>query len=172
MKLAMHFAALRRHIHNGFTLIELLVVIAVIGILAGLVLFALDPLEQMARARDATRASAFNQVVRASQIYLTTEITSWPAGTTWMQPLVDSGELKTFPDNPQTGSYTPCDNMNLSHNGFCMNDSGGAITIYVKAESKATKRNCNGGTTWYIWTSLTQKAGLTCDQPSRFANIF
>ncbi|HLD01481.1 MAG TPA: prepilin-type N-terminal cleavage/methylation domain-containing protein, partial [Patescibacteria group bacterium] len=38
---------------KGFTLIELLIVIAVLGVLATIVLVAIDPLEQLSRGTDA-----------------------------------------------------------------------------------------------------------------------
>lgn len=44
-------------IKNGFTLIELLVVIAILGILATLVVLAINPAEAQRKGRDATRLS-------------------------------------------------------------------------------------------------------------------
>ena len=43
--------------NKGFTLIELLVVVAILGILAGIMLLALNPAEAQRKTRDATRIS-------------------------------------------------------------------------------------------------------------------
>jgi general secretion pathway protein G len=55
---------------KGFTLIELLVVIAIIGILAGILFFAIDPADQKVRAEDAKRIAIFNGVQKALDLYL------------------------------------------------------------------------------------------------------
>lgn len=50
---------------RGFTLIEILVVIGMIGILAGAVLVAVNPLKQFAQARNAKRVSDVNAILNA-----------------------------------------------------------------------------------------------------------
>src|ERR1700704_6424972 len=69
---------------EGFTLIELLIVIGVLGVLAAALLVALNPLEQLARGRDAGRLSSVNQLGRAMQNYVTQQGTNvYPvSGTT------------------------------------------------------------------------------------------
>jgi prepilin-type N-terminal cleavage/methylation domain-containing protein len=54
-----------KKVTRGFTLIELLVVIAVIGVLAAIVLLAVNPTEQLARGRDANRISAVEGLGKA-----------------------------------------------------------------------------------------------------------
>lgn len=50
---------------RGFTLIEILVVIGMIGILAGAVLVAVNPLKQFAQARNAKRVSDVSAILNA-----------------------------------------------------------------------------------------------------------
>jgi len=55
---------------KGFTLIELLIVIAIVAILAGVVLVAVNPAEQMKRARNAERYAEVNVLMNAVSQYL------------------------------------------------------------------------------------------------------
>ena len=59
-------------LRKGFTLIELLIVIAILGILAVAVLSAINPVEQMKKARDAGRKSDAAELLNAHERYFTT----------------------------------------------------------------------------------------------------
>jgi prepilin-type N-terminal cleavage/methylation domain-containing protein len=54
---------------RGFTLVELLIVIALIGVLAVAVLAAINPLEQLNRARDTGMESDASQLLAAIDRY-------------------------------------------------------------------------------------------------------
>lgn len=58
--------------HSGFTLMELLIVIGVLGILAAGLLAAIDPFEQLKKARDTNNRSAAIEFLGASQRYYAT----------------------------------------------------------------------------------------------------
>lgn len=67
-------------LQKGFTLIELLVVIAVLGIMAAIVMIAIDPGTQLARARDAQRKADVRTIANALEQYYTINL-AYPAKT-------------------------------------------------------------------------------------------
>lgn len=73
---------MRNKNQKGFTLIEVLVVIAIIGMLAGLVLIALN--NARAKGRDGKRTADFKQIVTAMALYYN-QNGSWPSsGGNWV----------------------------------------------------------------------------------------
>jgi len=81
--------------NKGFTLIELLVVIAVLGILASVVLVAINPGERINEANDAGKKSDVGQVATALESYFTNNNGSYTGATS--ATLVSLGYLKRFP---------------------------------------------------------------------------
>jgi prepilin-type N-terminal cleavage/methylation domain-containing protein len=95
----------------GFTLIELLVVIAIIGILAAVVLVAINPAERIAEANDSKTKSNLGQVATAIESCYTANNGSYAAECRSAQvvagpanDLTDGGYLKqAMPVSSTTG---------------------------------------------------------------------
>ena len=163
---------------KGFTLIELLVVIGILGVLAAVVLTAIDPLEQFARGRDSGRLSTVDQLGHAAQAYYTQngiypddEI---PPSPPWMTALQSDGDLKNIPSNAAysaNGAHNPnCAADDIKQNNYCyvQNTAQDAI-IYTRAESRS---NCNKANptppctnltqnnAWIVWDSIDGRTGL------------
>lgn len=65
---------------KGFTLIELLIVIGVLGILAGIILVAVDPAKRLRQARDARRHAEVNAILNAILNYTVDNVGTAPTG--------------------------------------------------------------------------------------------
>lgn len=156
---------------KGFTLIELLIVIAVLGVLAAVVLVAINPIEQLARTRDAGRKTTVGQLKNAVQAYYTSRA-SWPAtGNNWITTLVTAAELKQA---PAPIAYTlnttnACEPATTNgQNDFCYataiiagNTEG---IVYVGLESGSEIAKCPAGQTpYFIWNSAEGRAGVICN---------
>ena len=165
-------------------MIELLVVITVLGVLATIVLLAVNPGEQLARGRDTNRISAVTQLGRASVIYYSVRGTSYPPigiANDWMVSLVNTGDVKVRVGNPGYGSttgMTVCTDTRIQKfgvtNGTTTPTEFGhcyvrttALTdaiVYVQLESERSKTktgNC-ANTTWVIFATSVGKTGLWC----------
>lgn len=162
-------------ISKGFTLIELLIVIAVLGILAAVVLVAINPLEQLARGRDAGRKNTVGQLATAVQAYYTSRNAQYPPETpsTWINGLVSSGELKTAPALiSYSGGIAKCTPPSpgtdgSEQNGYCYDYDSPPGTndaiIWVRLESTVENSNCPSGEgRIFAWSSVQNKAGVAC----------
>ncbi|HEX8931778.1 MAG TPA: type II secretion system protein [Patescibacteria group bacterium] len=155
-------------IGRGFTLIELLVVIAIIGVLAGVMIVIINPLEQLARGRDAGRKQTVSQLGNSIQGYYASQNAYPTQNATWLSTLQTAGELKALPTNPTSAGYTTgCNTAGVAQNGYCYQTSlsGTDAMVYARAESKSftTTAGCVGSTVaWIVWSSAEGKAGLVC----------
>ncbi len=66
--------------HRGFTLLEILLVVAAIGILAGIVILALNPGKQLGDTRNAQRRADVNTILNAAYQYSIDNSGNFPGG--------------------------------------------------------------------------------------------
>lgn len=162
---------------KGFTLIELLIVIAVIGILAAVVLAAIDPAEQLRRGRDSSRLQTIATLGHAMAAYETVQLgnisgafTTMPAATaTWMtDTIIASGDIKAAPTAPSGSSCNaPAANCQGVW-GYAPN--GTDFFIWTQAESNSALTKANNGVKCpaatpvavYVYDSSKGQAGVTC----------
>lgn len=71
--------------NEGFTLIEILIVIAIVGILAGVVFVALDPLTRFQDARDSSRWDNITEILSAIKLYQVDNKGSLPSSVSGMK---------------------------------------------------------------------------------------
>ena len=152
---------------KGFTLIELLIVMAILGVLAVVVLVAINPAEQMRRARDAGKISGAQQIGRAVVAYYTAN-GLLPAEATWAADLVASQELSVIPTGITTDGDTVCTNGDLVENTWCYSaegNGGGANqdTFTVSAELFSQQRiaQCASGVPFSIFSSESLRLGIS-----------
>lgn len=156
---------------NGFTLVELLIVIAILGTLAVVVLVALNPVQQLARTRDAGRRSTISQLGHAMEAYSTGRGGVYLApSATWMTSLVSAGEIATAPQNPtysaSASGASACTTAGLAQNGFCYNTfaTNSRAILYARLESQSENSKCPAANpaAWAVYSSSNSGAGILC----------
>jgi len=147
----------------GFTLIELLIVIAIIGTLGVVVLLAVNPLERIARSRDAGRINGIVQIGRAVESYYITH-NAFPRTDNWLQQLVDNGDLVAMPDEiPHSSGYYDCTRYN--ENGWCYHRRITPLCamVFTALESEVYKSRCEDDEVPYIYyDTIDRRAGMLC----------
>ncbi|SRR5258708_543131 len=160
-------------IKKGFTLIELLVVIAVLGVLAAVVIVAINPLQQLAKGRDTGRISTVEQLGQAMVTYATSNNNVFPAqSVTWIATgLVTPGEVSAVPG--AVGVTTCNAAATAGQNGFCyLNTTNattktGPIIVFTRLEALANNTKCAvGGAAnnfaWALYSSADGRGGIVC----------
>lgn len=120
---------------KGFTLIELLVVITLIGVLAIAVLSAINPIEQINKARDAGRRADSAQLIKAiDRYYASNESFPWNNSTefTDARPAVDD----LFKETGEKAGVGVCGGTTTVYVGI---DKSGCLTEGLLVSSEELK---------------------------------
>lgn len=156
-------------IKRGFTLIELLIVMAILGVLAVVVLVAINPVQQLARTRDAGRKSAATQIGRALQAYYTSHGGAYVTeGATWLTLLVSAGELASAPTAIAYSAITDpgCAAGVAVQNGLCYDYDTTAqnVVVYNGMESASEDSKCATATdrAFFVYSSADGRGGIVC----------
>jgi len=157
------------NIKRGFTLIELLIVMAILGVLAVVVLVAINPAEQMRRARDTGRISGTQQIGRAIQAYFTANgvlpgSSAAPATNDVNADLTASAELSTVPQAiTATGDVaTPCTGGQAISTTWCYKFSGLDFIVYAALSSTQRINQCGTAAAFTAFSSVASRGGLVC----------
>lgn len=159
------------YLKKGFTLIELLIVIAILGVLAVVILVAINPQEQLARTRDAGRTSSVTQLGHAFQAYGASHEGSYiTENNTWVASLVTAGEIATVPGalTYNISGTSACSAAGRGiQNGWCY-DSDGATPptngiIYSRLESGSNDSRCpTTQNAFIVFDTVSGRGGIVC----------
>lgn len=157
-----------KKLRKGFTLVELLIVIAILGTLAVVVLIALNPVQQLARTRDAGRRSTVSQLGHAIEANATGRggVYMTPSAT-WITSLVSAGEIASAPQNPNySAGGATCAIAGQSQNGFCYNtfSTNTRAIVFARLESLAENSKCPAGApvAWAVYSTANSGGGILC----------
>lgn len=165
---------------RGFTLIELLIVMAILGVLAVVVLVAINPAEQLRRARDSGRISGTQQIGRAWSAYFTANGclpgsnagVPCPATAAWGTDLTTSEELQTIP--AQVGTTTGTCTPGTAVNGWCVGtDDVENFVVYNQLESQQRISSCGAAATtaFAVFSSFDARGGVVESEPSEGVSL-
>jgi prepilin-type N-terminal cleavage/methylation domain-containing protein len=158
---------------RGFTLIELIITMVILGIVSTVVLVTINPIQKFAATRDAGRTSTVTQIGHAVGFYMTSHEGSAPPEASWDVALIQSGDLRIMPTNPNysVNGATPCQ-IQVRGGGYCYDatDAQGMlpIIVFARLESDSSRAKCASMTDipWAVFSTADARGGIVCTTDS------
>lgn len=141
---------------KGFTLIELLVVIAVLGILASIVLVAINPFQSFQKANDGRTKQSVSQLGGALTAYYSAKQLFPTADSDWMGDLIAGGDLGDRA--PEAGAT--CVPAAANDSNYCLQTGPSAAVVYARLTSDVETEKCSSGEVAYFLYDTTR--GRSC----------
>jgi len=148
---------------KGFTLMELLIVIGVLGILAAGLLAAIDPFEQLKKARDTNNRSAAIELLSASQRYYATHgVLPWYTLGTYCASLTQI--------NDTLAATTAAVPVGVAGTGVTPTAANGCVTDTLMSEGEVKATFLQGlAVNLYVTSGGSTRVGV-CFAPESRAN--
>lgn len=168
---------------KGFTLIELLIVIAIIGILAAVVIIAVNPGRQLAQANDARRSSEVNALLNAIGQYavdhagaLPAEIDGQTGNATELanyQVIADTALCTITTTNcPAVTAWAASDDCALLDDGNTTPPEADLVPTYLTTLPVDPQAGATDETDYYVnYTSTTRRTTVGACNPQIAAKI-
>ena len=127
---------------KGFTLLEVLLVVGIIAILAGIVIFALNPAKQLGDTNNAQRSSDVNTILNAVYQYAIDNNGNFPSGIDAV-----TGTAQVL-GTDATGCDSTC--SAASTTAACLDLSGDLVSTYIVGVPTDPSSGAVGNTDYYI----------------------
>lgn len=129
-------------VRTGFTLIEILLVMAILGIIAGITLVALNPLEQISKTNDSKTKQSVNQLGGLVTAFYAQKQVFPVADSDWMDELISNADLGERP----AAAPAACAPSSGNDSNFCLQTNASSATVYARLNSQVEDKKCSVAT--------------------------
>ena len=165
--------------NKGFTLIELLIIIGIIGILAAIILVAVDPARRLKQSRNARRSAETNAILNAILNYtvdykgtLPTAISSATANHTFVIGTTGGAIATTYCPSTVTGTtFDATSTINLSADAALVSNYIAEIPVDPRGVNDAGNVYDSGITGYYVVRSANGRIEVGSCNPESEDNV-
>lgn len=139
-------------------------VIAVLGVLASIVLVAVNPAENLAKAHDGKTKQSVSHIGSSLTTYYSTKNQFPTADTEWMSDLITAGDLNDRPSAPSE----LCNPATALDTNFCLQTTASSAVIYARLTSKNENSKCSvsSDVPYFLYDTSKGRACLVCGNPT------